>query len=103
MDQQSFQRAIVLLSGEHSLSILRSLRDANWHLSSEVARSLDIHITTASKFLQRFAELGLVERRGHESRAFVYRLGSPQPRFVVHLIGLTAPVRGVDCFHVPHF
>ncbi|TLZ79595.1 MAG: helix-turn-helix transcriptional regulator, partial [Methanobacteriota archaeon] len=63
MDQQSFQRAIALLSGEHSLSILRSLRDANWHLSSEVARSLDIHITTASKFLQRFAELGLVERR----------------------------------------
>src|SRR5947208_1943818 len=57
MDQQTFQRAIVLLSGEHSLSILRSLRDADWHLSSEVARSLDIHITTASKFLQRVAEV----------------------------------------------
>src|SRR5256885_12432797 len=93
MDQQSFQRAIVLLSGEHSLSILRSLRDANWHLSSEVARSLDIHITTASKFLQRFAELGLVERRGHHSRAFEYRLRSPHLPVDVHLMGDTAPLR----------
>src|SRR5256886_9262207 len=73
MDQQTFQRAIVLLSGEQSVSILRSIRDANWHLSSEVARTLDIHITTASKFLQRFAELGLVERRQHDSRTFEYR------------------------------
>ena len=81
MDQQTFQRAIVLLSGEHSLSILRSLRDADWHLSSEVARSLDIHITTASKFLQRFAELGLVERRQHDVRTFEYCLRSPRLRF----------------------
>src|SRR2546428_12182188 len=85
MDQQTFQRAIVLLSGEHSLSILRSLRDANWHLSSEVARSLDVHITTASKFLQRFAELGLVERRPHDARTFEYRLRSPHLRFEVNL------------------
>src|SRR2546428_13562 len=57
MDQLTFRQAILLLSGEHSVSILRALRDGNWHLSSEVARSLDIHITTASKFLQRFSEL----------------------------------------------
>ncbi len=95
MDQQTFQRAIVLLSGEHSLSILRSLRDANWHLSSEVARSLDIHITTASKFLQRFAELGLVERREHDSRTFEYRLRSPHLRFDVDLMDDTAPLRAV--------
>jgi len=85
MDQETFQRAISLLSGEHSMSILRTLRDGNWHLSSEVARSLGIHITTASKFMQRFAELGLVERRAHDSRTFEYRLRSPHLRFAVDL------------------
>src|SRR6266566_1393155 len=103
MDQQTFQRAIVLLSGEHSLSILRSLRDADWHLSSEVARSLDIHITTASKFLQRFAELGLVERRQHDSRTFEYRLRSPHLRFDVDLMDDTAPLREVIDFYVAYF
>ena len=103
MDQQTFQRAIVLLSGEHSLSILRSLRDANWHLSSEVARSLDIHITTASKFLQRFAELGLVERRQHDARTFEYRLRSPRLRFDVDLMDDTAPLREVIDFYVAYF
>ena len=39
MDQQTFRQAILLLSGEHSVSILRALRDGNWHLSSEVATS----------------------------------------------------------------
>src|SRR5947199_26642 len=62
MDQQTFRQAILLLSGENSVAILRALRDGGWHLSSEVARSLHIHITTASKFLQRFADLGLVDR-----------------------------------------
>jgi hypothetical protein len=103
MDQQTFQRAIVLLSGEHSLSILRSLRDANWHLSSEVARSLDIHITTASKFLQRFAELGLVERRQHDSRTFEYRLRSPHLRFDVDLADDAGPLREVIDFYVAYF
>src|SRR6058998_2040100 len=103
MDQQTFQRAIVLLSGEHSLSILRSLRDANWHLSSEVARTLDIHITTASKFLQRFAELGLVERREHDSRTFEYRLRSPHLRFDVDLADDAGPLREVIDFYVAYF
>jgi hypothetical protein len=103
MDQQTFQRAIVLLSGEHSLSILRSLRDGGWHLSSEVARTLDIHITTASKFLQRFAELGLVERREHDSRTFEYRLRSPHLRFDVDLSDDAGPLREVIDFYVAYF
>src|SRR2546425_12658028 len=103
MDQQTFQRAIVLLSGEHSLSILRSLRDSNWHLSSEVARSLDVHITTASKFLQRFAELGLVERRPHDARTFEYRLRSPHLRFEVNLEDEAGPLREVVDFYVEDF
>lgn len=103
MDQSTFQQAISLLSGEHSMSILRTLRDGGWHLSSEVARSIDIHITTASKFLQRFAELGLVERRAHDSRTFEYRLRSPRLRFDVDLSDDTGPLREVIDFYVAYF
>src|SRR5947199_8280141 len=103
MDQQTFQQAIGLLSGEHSLAILRSLRDRNWHLSSEVARTLDIHTTTASKFLQRFAELGLVERQAHDSRTFEYRLRSSHLRFDVDLSDDAGPLREVVDFYVVYF
>src|SRR3989442_961892 len=103
MDQQTFRQAILLLSGEHSVSILRALRDGNWHLSSEVARSLDIHITTASKFLQRFSELGLVDRRPHDARTFEYRLRSPHLRFEVDLDDEAGPLREVIDFYVAYF
>src|SRR5436853_7435405 len=83
MDQQTFQQAIGLLSGEHSLTIMRSLRDGNWHLSSEVARTLDIHTTTASKFLQLVADLGLMQRQAHDSTTFEYSLRSSHLRYRV--------------------
>ncbi|MCI4371059.1 MAG: helix-turn-helix domain-containing protein [Thermoplasmata archaeon] len=103
MDQQTFRQAILLLSGEHSLSILRALRDRNWHLSSEVARTLDIHITTASKFLQRFAELGLVERQPHDARTSEYRLPTARLRFEVDLEDEAGPMREVIDFYVAYF
>src|SRR2546428_11176495 len=103
MDQQTFRQAILLLSGEHRGSIRRTLRDGNWRLSSEVARSLDVHITTASKFLQRFAELGLVDRRPHDARKFDYRLRSPHLRFEVNLEDEAGPLREVIDFYVAYF
>lgn len=103
MDHLAFQQAVSLLSGEHSLSILRSLRDGQWHLSSEIAKSLGIHITTASKFLQRFADLGLVERQAHDSRTFEYRLRSPRLRFEVDLSDDAGPLREVIDFYVAYF
>lgn len=103
MDPATFRQAVSLLSGEHSLPILRALRDGEWHLSSEVARSLGIHITTASKFLQRFAELGLVDRRAHDSRTSEYRLRSPRLRFDVDLAEEGGPLREVIDFYVAYF
>src|SRR6266704_121099 len=103
MDQQAFRQTIVLLSGEHSLSILRGLRDGGWHLSSEVARSLHIHITTASKFLQLFAGLGLVERRPHDSRTFEYRLRNARLRLELDLEDDAGPLREVVDFYVAYF
>src|SRR3989442_13850914 len=103
MDQQTFRQAILLLSGENSVAILRALRDGGWHLSSEVARSLHIHITTASKFLQRFADLGLVDRRAHDARPFEYCLRSPHLRLEGHFGGDGGPLGEVIRCYVGSF
>jgi len=85
MDQREFQHTVLLLSGERAMAILRVIRDGEWHMASGVARSLDIHVTTASKFLQGLAEVGLLERRAHDGRTFEYRLRSPRLEFSVDL------------------
>ncbi len=103
MDQDTFKQALTLLSREHSLSILRAMRDRNWHLPSQVARSLDIHTTTASMFLQQFARLGMVETRPHDARTFEYRLPSPRLRFEVDLSDDAGPLREVLDFYVAYF
>src|SRR3989442_15640787 len=103
MHHQALKKKILLLSREHSVSILRALRDGNWHRSSEVARSLHIHIPTASKFLQRFADLGLVDRRPHDARTFEYRLRSPHLRLEVDFEDDGGPLREVIDFYVAYF
>jgi len=103
MDYHSFRQAATLLSGEYSLAILRSLRDGNWHLSSEVAKALDIHVSTASRFLQRFADLGLVERRRHDARTSEYRLRNPRLRIEVDLADEASTLREAVDFYVAYF
>ena len=103
MDHQSFRQAIALLSGEHSLAILKSMRDQEWHLSSEIARNLRIHTTTASKFLQGLADLHLVERRPHDSRVSEYRLRSTRLSLEVDLLDEIGPVQEAVDFYVTYF
>jgi len=83
--------------------ILKAIRDGNWHLSSEVARELNIHITTASKFLHRLSELGLIEHRARDNRTFEYRLSSPRFRFEVDLMDDSGPLRESVDFYVTYF
>ena len=103
MDLQTFQQAATLLSGEYSLAILRELRDGHWHLSSEVARVLDIHVSTASRFLQRLGELGLVERRKRDARTFEYRVRSSRIQIEVDISDDSAPLREAVDFYVAYF
>lgn len=103
MDSQSFRQAATLLSGEYSLAILKGLRDGQWHLSSEVAKDLDIHVSTVSRFLQRFAELGLVERRAHDARTSEYRLRTPRLRLEMDLLDDSGPLREAVDFYVAYF
>ena len=73
MDEKSFSEAVSLLSGEHSLSILRYLAGGEWRIASDVSRSLHIHTTTASKFLGGMHALGFLdhEARGDEETGWV--------------------------------
>ncbi len=103
MDLPTFQQAATLFSGEHSLAILRELRDGEWHLSSGVARALGIHVSTASRFLQRLADLGLAERRRHDARTFEYRVRSSLLRIEVDLADDSAPLREAVDFYVAYF
>lgn len=103
MDTETFRQAANLLSGEYSLSILRELRDGKWHLSSEVARGLQIHVSTASRFLQRLAELGLVERRKHDARTSEYRVRSARIQLEVDLADDSGPLREAVDFYVAYF
>ncbi len=103
MDSDAFRQAAALLSGEYSLPILRGLRDGDWHLSSEIARVLDIHVSTASRFLQHLAELGLIERRPHDARTFEYRIRSPLVRLEVDLTDDSGPLREAVDFYVAYF
>lgn len=103
MDSQSFRQAATLLSGEYSLAILKGLRNGHWHLSSEVAKDLDIHVSTVSRFLQRFAELGLVERRAHDARTSEYRLRTPRLRLEMDLLDDSGPLREAVDFYVAYF
>lgn len=103
MDDRSFQQATTMLSREYSLSILRAMGDGEWHLSSEIAESLDIHISTASRFLQHIAELGIVERRQHGARTSEYRVRSPRLQLEVDLRGDSGPLLEAVDFYVTYF
>ncbi len=103
MNQRSFHQAVLLLSGDYALAILQSMRDGDWHLSSEIARNLEIHVTTASKFLQRMADLGLLDRRPRDQRTVEYRLPSPRLLLEVDLTDNAGPLREAVDFYVTYF
>jgi DNA-binding MarR family transcriptional regulator len=103
MDPVTFRQAATLLSGEYSIAILKALRDGRWHLASEMAHALDIHVSTASRFLQRLAELGIIERRPHDSRTSEFRIRTPYLRLELDLLDDSAPLREAVDFYVSYF
>lgn len=96
MDEKSFSEAVALLSGEHSLPILRYLSSGDWRIASDVSRALRIHTTTASKFLSGMHALGFLDRRLRTSRtrsASEYRIASPRIALDLELTEGPAPLQ----------
>ncbi len=63
MDDEEFIRAARVLSSDHGLRILRVLSDDQWKIASEISSHLDIHTSTASKYLVLLHGRGLLDRR----------------------------------------
>ena len=105
MDEKAFSKAVVLLSGEHSIPILKFLASGEWRIASDVSRTLDIHTTTASKFLSGLHTLGFLERRLRKSRtrsAFEYRLATPRLALDLELGTGPGPLREATEFYLEY-
>ena len=63
MDDEEFIRAARVLSSDHGLRVLRAFADDRWKIASEISSDLDIHTSTASKYLAQLHRQGLLERR----------------------------------------
>lgn len=63
MNDEEFVRVARVLSSDHGLRVLKSLSGDKWKIASEVSAYLGIHTSTASKYLFRLYEGGLLERR----------------------------------------
>ncbi|MFQ6107599.1 MAG: hypothetical protein ACE5QF_08475 [Thermoplasmata archaeon] len=81
MKREQFKATVEILAGGHGLPILRLLHSKGWSIASDIASELDIHTTTASKYLMRLYEVGILDRRTRNCRtrrAYEYRLKSPR-------------------------
>ncbi|MFQ5883594.1 MAG: hypothetical protein ACE5IO_00670 [Thermoplasmata archaeon] len=81
MKRDHFKATVEILAGGHGLTILRLLHSKGWSIASDVAYELDIHTTTASKYLAKLHEVGILNRRTRNCRtrkAYEYKLKSPR-------------------------
>ena len=105
MEGRAFSQAVNLLGGEHSLPILKYLLAGEWRIASDVSRALDIHTTTASKFLAGMHALGFLERRVRKSRtrsAYEYRLTGTRITLDLELGSGPVPLREALTYYLDY-
>jgi hypothetical protein len=88
MDDEEFIQAARVLSSDHGLRILRALSDDQWKIASEVSTNLEIHTSTASKYLTLLHKRGLLERRTRKTgrrSTYEYHLKRPTVSLEVDL------------------
>jgi hypothetical protein len=100
MKDEEFIRAARVLSSDHGLRILRVFSDDQWKIASEISSQLDIHTSTASKYLDLLHGRGLLERRVRKTvrrSTFEYHLKSPTIMLELD-ISRGREVKGVECW-----
>jgi hypothetical protein len=105
MEEKAFSEAVALLSGEHSIRILKYLASGEWRIPAQVSRALDIHTTTASSFLRGMHVLSFLERRLRKNRnraAFEYRLPTTRLSIGIEITERPAPLREATEFFVEY-
>ena len=81
MNEEQFQRSAYVLGKEHSMDILSTIQPMGWCKSSDVAKTLDLHIATVSKYLAEMEEIGVLESRtamGKTRQVTEYRMKDPR-------------------------
>ena len=63
MEIGEFKRRLDAISGDHGLEILMLLRKRGWSIALEVATELNIHSTSAMRYLSKMHKVGFLERR----------------------------------------
>jgi hypothetical protein len=87
-DEEDTLELMRLLSNDICIDILRTIHGKRWCIASDVSRSLDIHTTTAQKYLSRMHEVGLLQRRvrvGKTRSTFEYIIDGPKIQFELDL------------------
>ncbi|MEE9116278.1 MAG: hypothetical protein V3U09_05210 [Thermoplasmata archaeon] len=100
MDDEEFIRAARVLSSDHGLPILRVLSDDQWKIASEISSHLDIHTSTASKYLVLLHGRGLLDRRTRKTgrrSTYEYHLKRPTIMLEVDLSG-GRDLKALDCW-----
>lgn len=90
MNDEEFVRAAGVLSSDFGLRILRVFSDNEWRIASEVSSDLDIHTSTASKYLANLYKSGFLERRVRKTgrrSAFEYHLKSSKVHLELEICG----------------
>lgn len=80
-----FRQAILLLSGEHSVSIPRALRAGTWHLH-KLGRTVDGHVVLLEEIGARIGEDSHPAHGGGDSGVRIN-----EPSGMIHACGVFAP------------
>ena len=102
MEEKPFAHAARALSSDHGLRILSLLKNGRWQIASEVAHTLGIHTSTASKWLYELHRGGFLARRTRKAgtrKAYEYRLGSPHLTLELDLAESETPLEASLIFY----
>ncbi len=81
MRKKQFGRYAYVLGKTHSLDILELIQSMGWSKASDIAKELDLHVATASKYLAELEEIKVLEVRrvkGKTRMVLEYRLKDPK-------------------------
>ncbi len=81
MKEEEFRRSSYVLGKDHSIDILNLVHSEGWSKASDIAKKLDLHIATASKYLAELEDINLFESReakGKTRMVVEYRIKDPK-------------------------
>ncbi|MCK4445358.1 MAG: helix-turn-helix transcriptional regulator [Thermoplasmata archaeon] len=100
MDDEDFIRTARVLSSDHGVRILRAFSDDEWKIATEISSHLDVHTSTASKYLVQLHKEGILERRTRKTgRRSTYEYHLRQPTILLELdLSGERELKAIECW-----